>query len=98
MSTRPRLASCSAWVTSAPSTGQKRTPSSNVRPQRGQLVTPTVLAPENADANDAAYSSRMFALLITLFLTPAARDETALVYEQAKLLVKYDHGKLSIVK
>jgi hypothetical protein len=40
----------------------------------------------------------MFALLITLFLTPVARDETVLVNEQAKLLVKYDHGTVSIVK
>lgn len=39
----------------------------------------------------------MLALLITLFFTPVPRDETVLVNEQARLLVKYDHGSVSIV-
>lgn len=41
------------------------------------------------------------ALLITLgFFTPSAplRDETAVVNEQAVVIVKYDHGNLSVVK
>lgn len=44
----------------------------------------------------------MIALLITLFLTPgaanAARDETAVVNEMAKLTVKYDRGSISILR
>ncbi|MDB4966857.1 MAG: hypothetical protein JWN44_2546 [Myxococcales bacterium] len=40
----------------------------------------------------------MIALLITLFLSPATSDSTALVAEQAKLTVRYDKGAVTIVR
>src|SRR6185312_10618676 len=55
MSTRSMFGSWTAWVTSAPSTGQNLTPSSNERRQRGQLVTSTVLAPGQPIANGTRY-------------------------------------------
>src|SRR3954468_233468 len=57
MSTRPTLGSCTTWLTNAPSTGQKRTPSSYVRRQRGQLVTILVLASAPSNANGTGYDS-----------------------------------------
>jgi hypothetical protein len=43
----------------------------------------------------------MIALLITLALTPSTalpRDETALVNEMARLVVRWDHGTMAILK
>ncbi len=43
----------------------------------------------------------MIALLITLALTPSStlpRDETALVTEMARLVVRWDHGAMAILK
>jgi hypothetical protein len=43
----------------------------------------------------------MIALLITLALTPSSalpRDETALVNEMARVVVRWDHGALAILK
>jgi hypothetical protein len=45
--------------------------------------------------------SMMIALLLTLFLTPAAavsRDESTVVNEMARITVKYDHGAIRIVR